>query len=335
MAGASALTQKDIKRVLAYSTMSQVGYMFLALGVGAWSAAIFHFVTHAFFKALLFLSAGVIIQALDDEHDIFKMGGLKASFPTVFWTFLIGASSLSALPLVTAGFYSKEMILNAVWASAWGGRWLWCGGVAGALLTSIYAFRLVFLVFYGRGTARVRQGPGALMTVPLVILAIFSISAGFIELPRTLGNVTLLTGLLHTVLPDGPSQSLSLSGQAILEAAASFAALLGVFVAAFFYLLRPALTTELMESPVTRALHRFWFAGWGFDRLYGALFVSPFIWMARLNEKDAVDSPYRGIAKITGMSGRGLALTESGKVRWYVLGVALGAMVFVGIVVFA
>ena len=167
------------------------------------------------------------------------MGGLKTSLPTVFWTFLIGAASLSALPLVTAGFYSKEMILNAVWASAGGGPWLWCAGVAGALLTSIYAFRVVFMVFFGRETAQVGQRPGVLMTVPLVILAIFSMGAGFIELPKTLGNVTLLTGLMHTVLPDGPSQPLSLSGQAILEAAASFAALLGVFVAAFFYLVRP------------------------------------------------------------------------------------------------
>ncbi len=121
IAGASALMQRDIKRVLAYSTMSQVGYMFLALGVGAWSAAIFHFVTHAFFKALLFLSAGVVIQALGNEHDIFKMGGLRKSLPVAFWTFLIGAASLSALPFVTAGFYSKELILRAAWLSQRGG----------------------------------------------------------------------------------------------------------------------------------------------------------------------------------------------------------------------
>ena len=124
-AGASALTQKDIKRVLAYSTMSQVGYMFLALGVGAWSAAIFHFVTHACFKALLFLSAGVVIQALDDEHDIFRMGGSRKALPWAFWTFLIGAASLSALPFVTAGFYSKDLILLGAWASPQGGHLLW------------------------------------------------------------------------------------------------------------------------------------------------------------------------------------------------------------------
>ncbi len=111
LAGFSALTQKDIKRVLAYSTISQLGYMFLALGVGAWSAAMFHFLTHAFFKALLFLAAGVVILAQHHEHDMFKMGGLRNKLPLTFWTFLIGASSLSALPLVTAGFYSKDLIL--------------------------------------------------------------------------------------------------------------------------------------------------------------------------------------------------------------------------------
>ena len=117
LAGCSALTQRDIKRVLAYSTISQIGYMFLALGVGAWSAAIFHFMTHAFFKALLFLGAGVVIAELDDEHDMFKMGGLRRELPVAFWTFLIGRRSLAALPLVTAGFYSKDLILLEAWSS--------------------------------------------------------------------------------------------------------------------------------------------------------------------------------------------------------------------------
>ena len=131
-AGFSALTQRDIKRVLAYSTMSQIGYMFLALGVGAWGAAVFHFMTHAFFKALLFLAAGVVIDAQHHEHDIFKMGGLRRALPLTFWTFLIGASSLSALPLVTAGFYSKEMILSSrvcVSSRRHGTAGCWAGGL--------------------------------------------------------------------------------------------------------------------------------------------------------------------------------------------------------------
>ena len=128
LAGFSALTQTDIKRVLAYSTISQIGYMFLALGVGAWSAAIFHFVTHAFFKALLFLAAGSIILAAGHEQNMFKLGGICQKLPVTFWTFLIGAASLAALPLVTDGFYSKDMILWDVWSSATGGPWLWAGG---------------------------------------------------------------------------------------------------------------------------------------------------------------------------------------------------------------
>ena len=131
-AAASALVQWDIKRVLAWSTISQIGYMFLALGVGAWSAAIFHFLTHAFFKALLFLGAGVIILGLKEEHDIFKMGGMRKELPLVFWTFLAGAASLAALPLITAGFYSKDLILWNAYASPAGSPWLWAAGLAGA-----------------------------------------------------------------------------------------------------------------------------------------------------------------------------------------------------------
>src|SRR5512143_1776547 len=160
LAGASALFQVDIKRVLAYSTISQVGYMFLALGAGAWPAAVFHFVTHAFFKALLFLAAGVVIKALGDEHDIRKMGGLRRTLPVTFWTFLIGAASLSSLPLVTAGFYSKDMILWQAWSSDRGSIWLWIAGFAGAFITSVYTFRMFFLTFSGQATSEIERRPG-------------------------------------------------------------------------------------------------------------------------------------------------------------------------------
>ncbi len=238
IAGASALTQKDIKRVLAYSTMSQIGYMFLALGVGAWSAAIFHFMTHACFKALLFLSAGAIIRALDNEHDIFKMGGLRKTLPVAFWSFLIGAASLSALPLVTAGFYSKDMILLHVWAAPEGGMWLWTAGIVGAFLTSLYAFRVVFLVFFGHEWTPVRHRPGFSMKCPLIVLSIFSIIAGFIELPKTLGNVTLFTDLTEKALPAAHAMAASPSVQAMLQAAAACASLLAVLIAGLRYLNR-------------------------------------------------------------------------------------------------
>jgi NADH-quinone oxidoreductase subunit L len=138
IAGFSALTQWDFKRVLAYSTISQVGYMFLALGVGAWPAAIFHFMTHAFFKALLFLGAGIVIKSLDDEHNIFRMGGLRRQLPVAFWTFLIAGCSLAGLPLITAGAFSKDWIVWGAWSAANGSAELWIVALVGVLLTSLY-----------------------------------------------------------------------------------------------------------------------------------------------------------------------------------------------------
>ncbi|MDX5423024.1 MAG: NADH-quinone oxidoreductase subunit L, partial [Hymenobacteraceae bacterium] len=187
LAGFSALTQYDLKRVLAYSTISQIGYMFLALGVGAWSAGIFHFMIHAFFKALLFLCAGAIILALHHEQDMRHMGGLRRSMPVVFWTFLIGAASLAALPVITAGFYSKDQILWYTLAGPQGSIWLYAAGLAGAFITSIYTFRMVFMTFFGESKTHVAHPPGKIITVPLIILAILSLFGGFIELPHNFG----------------------------------------------------------------------------------------------------------------------------------------------------
>ncbi len=147
LAGFTALVQTDIKRILAYSTMSQIGYMFLALGAGAWSAAVFHLMTHAFFKALLFLSAGAVIVATHHEQDIFKMGGLRKKLPFIYACFLVGGGALVAFPFLTAGFFSKDEILWEAWAS--GNPGLFYAGLLGALLTSIYTFRLIFIVFHG------------------------------------------------------------------------------------------------------------------------------------------------------------------------------------------
>jgi len=321
VAGASALVQKDIKRVLAYSTMSQVGYMFLALGVGAWSAAIFHFVTHAFFKALLFLSAGVVIQALDNEHDIFRMGGLKKTLPIAFWTFLIGAASLSALPFVTAGFYSKELILRAAWLSARGGAWLWIAGVAGAFLTSIYSFRVVFVAFLGPDRTIARKTPVS-MTLPLVVLALFSIGAGL--LPAIFGGLTRLA------LPAGPAVPVGIEVQAI----AALIPVLGIAAAALLYRGRPAYAAALARRPLVAALHGFLLSGWGFDRLYQALVVGPFLRLARINRGDFIDLPFRALAWTCGLGSKMLVATQSGKVRWYVMGIALGGAVFIAMVVF-
>jgi NADH-quinone oxidoreductase subunit L len=321
LAGASALVQKDIKRVLAYSTMSQVGYMFLALGVGAWSAAIFHFVTHAFFKALLFLSAGVVIRALDDEHDIFRMGGLRRRLPLAFWTFLIAAASLSALPFVTAGFYSKEPILRAAWLSARGGAWLWIAGVAGAFLTSIYSFRVVFVAFLGPDRT-IGWKPPLSMTLPLMVLAVFSLGGGLV--PALFGNPAA------AVLPAGPAGPVGIGVQAV----AALIPVAGIGVAVLLYLGRPAYAEALAAGPRAEALRGFLFSGWGFDRLYQILFVGPFLWLARVNRGDFIDFFFRALAWTCGIASKTLVATQSGKVRWYVAGIALGAALFIAMAVF-
>ncbi len=162
MAAFTALTQTDIKRILAYSTISQIGYMFLALGVGAWASGIFHLMTHAFFKALLFLGAGAVIYSLHHEHNIFKMGGLRKKLPVAFWSFLIGSAALTALPL-TSGFYSKDEILLAAYEV---NPLFWAGGLLGAFLTSVYSFRLVFVVFFGEAKTEPSAPAGPRMAVP-------------------------------------------------------------------------------------------------------------------------------------------------------------------------
>jgi NADH-quinone oxidoreductase subunit L len=185
LAGFTALTQTDIKRILAYSTMSQIGYMFLALGVGAYSSAVFHLMTHAFFKALLFLSAGAVILCMHHEQDIFRMGGLRRRLPLSFWSFIIGGSALSALPLVTAGFYSKDAILWGAWAT--GNKALTIIGLTGALLTSIYTFRMIFIAFFGiprsEASASAQEKFGLNVWIPLTVLGALSLVGGAISQP--------------------------------------------------------------------------------------------------------------------------------------------------------
>ena len=334
LAGCSALTQRDIKRVLAYSTISQIGYMFLALGVGAWSAAIFHFMTHAFFKALLFLAAGVIIVELHEEHDMFKMGGLRRAMPVVFWTFLIGAASLAAVPVVTAGFYSKDLILFNAWSSSAGGPWLWLAGLIGALLTSLYTFRMVFLTFFGDLQQQPIGGAGWRMNLPLVILAVLAIVAGFVELPPTLGDKEHFTAFLSTVLPavtTVPARGMAL---ARLQLVAGVVSLGGIYIAWALFLRSRAATAALTQGPVFQAVHRFWRSGWGFDWLYDHVFVQPLVWFASVDKHDGIDRVYDGLAWSSRAAWRALSGTETGSVRWYAAGLTIGALVVMTIVIF-
>ena len=313
-AGVSALAQRDIKRVLAYSTISQIGYMFLALGVGAWWAAIFHFVTHAFFKALLFLSAGIVIQAQGEEHDIYKMGGLWSKLPVAAWTFLVGAASLSALPLVTAGFYSKDAILSASWLSPMGSPVLWSAGVIAALLTGIYIFRVFFVVFLGPQRIEVERRPSFLEGLVVVVLAFLAIIGGFLaNVFRRLSSEMSAVGAQHAVP---------------LLVISSITSLAGIYLG--YWLFRPGaiVPTVASSSSFTKA-RQFFLSGWGMDWLYGHLFVRPYVFVARTNRADFVDWLYTGMAFVAVAGNRALSATQSGRVRNYATGLLLGAVLVV------
>ena len=334
MAGFSALVQSDIKRVLAYSTVSQIGYMFFALGVGAWSAAIFHFMTHAFFKALLFLAAGAVISALHHEHDIFKMGGLRKELPVTFWTFLIAGCSLAGLPLVTAGFYSKGLIIWSAWASDKGSAALWAVGVIGVFLTSFYIFRLIFLVFFGETKERVHKRPGWRIKIPLIVLGFLSIVGGWLNLPSWLGNKPALVDFLGLALPPVNETRPGSFSEPASEAIVTVAFLVGLYVAWLLFLNKRGWADAVARPALSRALHRFWFSDWGMDWLYDRLFVRPVMWFARADKSDRVDLIYDGIAGLCRVSYRGLRATENGKVRWYAAGIALGTAILIAVVLF-
>ncbi|MCX6998013.1 MAG: NADH-quinone oxidoreductase subunit L [Kiritimatiellaeota bacterium] len=342
-AGFSALTQWDLKRVLAYSTISQLGYMFLGLGVGAWSATMFHFVTHAVFKSLLFLAAGVVIARLHEEHNMFRMGGLRRKLPVVFWTFLAGACALTSLPPATAGF-SKELILNAAWCSAGpGGPWLYGAGLAGVFLTALYTFRMVFLTFFGppgdqtakafpAGSAR-RPLLEKAMALPLLVLAAGCLFGGLLEWPAALGGHPFFVKFMSSVFP-GAAEECPLATERILSAAAVLATLLGALSAYVLFLRCPGFARALAATPAGAAVHRFWLSGWGFDGLYDRLFVRPLVWVARINQADFIDQMYQGLAQLNVGLHRLLSRTQNGRVRWYAAGLAVGAILLLMMAVF-
>ena len=331
IAGFSALTQFDIKRVLAYSTISQIGYMFLALGVGAWSAAIFHFMIHAFFKALLFLGAGAVILSVHHEHNMYKMGGLRKELPITFWTFLIASASLAALPLVTAGFYSKDAILWFAWSSTTNGSTiLWVAGWIGAFITAIYTFRMVFITFYGDKRSEISHKPGWLIKIPLIVLAVLSVIGGFIELPDTMGHFAIFSSFLDMTLPvvktiEGTVNELT------LQIIVSVTALLGVYIAYRLYIKIPVSQAEDVKQSL---IQKYFFAGWGFDWLYDKIFVRPVVFLAKINKNDFIDYIYMFVAWLNRMLNLILARTQTGKIRWYAMGIVLGAIITLTIVAF-
>ena len=327
LAGFSALTQTDLKRVLAYSTISQIGYMFLALGVGAWSAAIFHFMIHAFFKALLFLGAGAVILLLHHEHDMFKMGGLKNKLPVIYWTFLIGSASLAALPFITAGFYSKDAILWLAFAGEKGNIWFFLAALLGAFITSIYTFRMVFVTFFGVEKTHVAHHAGTAMTIPLIILAVLSLAGGFIELPHNMGHVQLFSDFLAPVLPQVSLHEGVESSEWTIQLVTIVLSLTGVYLAYYFYVKKPELAEQVKQS--LDGMHYVWFNGWGFDSLYNALFVRPFVFLATINKADVVDKGYSVIVWIAEFFNSVFARAQAGILRWYVMGIVVGAILII------
>ncbi len=323
IAGCSAMVQTDIKRILAYSTISQVGYMFLALGVGAWSAGVFHFFTHAFFKALLFLAAGAVIESLHHEHGIFKMGGLKNKMPLVFYTFFAGAAALAALPIVTAGFFSKDQVLWYALSANGGNPLLWIVALLGAFITAFYTTRLMLVVFWGTEKTHVGELPGKLMVLPLVILAILSICAGFIEWPHNMLHITLFSDLVQKVLPP-VVEAEPVPSEAIFQLIAVVATLSGIFVGYLLYRKNTSIIESWKQTPATVWLRDFFYSGWRFDELYNVLFVRPFVFITQLNKQDVIDKMYAGIVSLFQRLNGIFSVSQDGSVRTYVIGVLIG-----------
>jgi NADH-quinone oxidoreductase subunit L len=331
LAATSALVQHDIKRVLAYSTMSQIGYMFLALGVGAWSAALFHFLTHSCFKALLFLAAGSVIRSLHHEQNIFRMGGLRRHLPWTFWTFLIGAAAMSGVPLITSGFYSKDWILWSVWSSPLSHRWIWFGALLGAMLTGLYSFRLVFRVFFGEVRTQPTGEPGLAMRVPLVVLAFLALTVGFLEIPHKLGNVTLFSHYLSHALPTMELlPGMDASSEAREQLAVTVSALLGIGLAALLFLPGSNFSGRGADLSTGRLLVTLLQGGWGFDRLYDRVCVRPWFLLTR-NPGELLDRGYEWLA-IGAESCHGwMSHTQTGHVRWYAATIVVGTLMLLGL----
>lgn len=332
--GSIAVAQTDIKRVLAYSTISQLGYMFLALGVGAFAVGIFHLVTHAFFKATLFLGAGSVMHALHGEHDMREMGGLRRPMPITYVAMLAGGLALAGIPLF-AGFFSKDEILLEAWAGPFGSPAFWVIGAATALLTGLYIFRLIYLTFHGTPRGEVREAPRQpprIMTVPLVILAVLAATGGFVGLPYVLGGgawIQRFVGEAVAFLPAGEAARGGAGLQLALMAFAVLLALVGLWLAHRWY----AGSAPLPERPAAAVpglwqvlKHRYYF-----DEFYFLFVIRPLSgaskWFYRVMDVETIDGTVRGIGtSVTGLA-RTIASLHRGNVSGYALAMAAGAVV--------
>ena len=340
LAATIALVSNDIKKVLAYSTISQLGYMFLACGVGAFGAAIFHVSTHAYFKALLFLSAGSVMHALGNETDMTKMGGLRKKLPITYRVFLIGALALAGVPLFS-GFFSKDEILWKAVSSPFGGFWLWFAGAAVAGLTAFYTFRLIFMTFHGRSRVskevarHIHESP-KIMTIPLSVLAVLAIVGGYIGIPHIFNKFEhflepVFTQYVHGEIfestHDLPSLELGFMGISILIA------FLGIGFAYIFYVARPNLADDVAEK--VRGVYRFFSNKWYVDEVYDTLIVHPIklisdlvLW--RWIDIKIIDGFVNQIARFMGKGSNILRRVETGVIQNYALSIVFGVVVLIG-----
>ncbi len=345
------IVQTDIKRVLAYSTISQLGYMFLACGVAAYSMAIFHLVTHAFFKALLFLAAGSVIHALGGEQDMRAMGGLRKKLPITFWTMTAAVFAISGF-FPFAGFFSKDAILAATFQSAHGGKLLWAVGLITAGLTSFYMFRLWYLTFFGEartpaqpthqtahGSHGVHESPWV-MLLPLVILGVLSVAGGWIGWPQALGGHDWIAHFLDPVFGSSALRAASLADmrlERILAGVSALTALIGWFVADLMYRRRPLLAdkAERAAQPLYKLLwNKYWV-----DEIYADLIVWPLLVFSRNELGRGVDQGVidgAGTAWTAGARGASswIRRMQSGNIRSYAGWLAMGAAAVLVVVLY-
>ena len=325
-----ALTQNDIKRIVAYSTVSQLGYMMMACGLGAYVAGMYHLLTHGAFKALLFLGCGSVIIALHHEQDIRRMGGLKDRLPITHATMVIGSLALAGFPL-TAGFFSKDEILAGAWAAGPLGKVLALVALLTVFLTAFYSFRLVFVAFWGspRGDAeevRHVHEPSLTMTVPLLILAFLSLATGYVQIPEFLAPV--LSRLAPAVTTAVPESAASLP----LMVMAALLGIAGIVTAFIMYVRSPELPDRLAQQ--WRQAYELSFHKWYVDELYDKWFVRSTVNLARAlwsgMDMAVIDGAVNGLAHTVWRTSRSLRLIQSGEVQHYALAMALGAVVMLG-----
>ncbi len=331
------LMQTDIKRVLAYSTISQLGYMFLGVGVGAFSAGIFHLMTHAFFKGLLFLGSGSVIHGMGGEQDMQKMGGLRKYQPITFATFLVGTLAIAGIPGF-AGFFSKDEILAQAMTSPHGSAWFWVIGVIAAGLTSFYMFRLLFMTFYGDCRAdehtqhHIHESPPS-MTTPLMILAVLSVIGGYIGLPAHWLWGNRFEAFLEPVFgaTEGAAH-IAASTEYALMAASVLAALIGFGIAYMFYIVQPGLPW-LLAAQWPR-VYDLVFNKYYVDEVYDALFIRPAVvgstWMWRYFDLGVIDALVNGTAEAVGANSGLWRRAQTGNVQHYAVSILLGAMAILG-----